>query len=81
MFDDIKAQLENLPEFLTSRDLVKLGLFSSVNSLYAARQQGRGPDFVKYQKKVLYARSSVLKFLESRIRDGSVPRKSDNQPR
>ena len=57
-------------EFLTSGDLVDLGLFPSINAVYSARKRGVSPDFVKIGAKVLYPRSCVFEFVKSCFKKG-----------
>ena len=57
-------------EFLTSSDLVDLGLFPSVNAVYSARKRGVSPDFVKVGAKVLYPKSCVVDFVKSCFKKG-----------
>ena len=47
-------KLDSKKEFLTSRDLVDMGLFPSSEAVYLARHRGVGPDFIKFGSKVLY---------------------------
>ena len=67
--------LEQMPELMESCDLVELGLYSSINTAYLARVQGRGPSYVKMDRKVLYPKAAVLDFLKERMKDGSKPHK------
>ena len=64
-------KFQSLPEFLTSDDLVKLGLYLSTNSLYFARLRGKSPDFVKIGRRVIYPKESVVEFITSNIKKGS----------
>jgi hypothetical protein len=66
------TSIANLPEFLSSQDLVSLGLFSSTDSAYVTRIRGGGPEFLKVGKKVLYPKSSLLRFIETRLTDSSL---------
>lgn len=68
----IEEQLEKYSEFLTSNDLVDLGLFVSPDAVYFARARGHSPDFVKMGRKVIYPKSSVIKFIDGRMKLGSV---------
>ena len=58
--------LNDMPEFLSTKDLVDLGIFASESSAYAARKRGYGPIFIKCNHAVLYQRAVVIKWLESR---------------
>lgn len=65
------TSISNLPEFLSSQDLVALGLFSSTDSAYVARIRGDSPEFLKVGKKVLYPKASLLRFIQDRLTDRS----------
>ncbi len=58
---EVLADLEKeLRLFNTPRDLVRLGLSENTKSLANARYEGRGFDFIKRGKQVLYPKSSIL---------------------
>lgn len=65
--------LNTYPDFLTSDDLVDLGLYASRNSIYFARIKGKGPDFIKFGKRILYPKDSVLEFIQSHLKKGNIP--------
>lgn len=72
MSDDvIKKQLERFPDFLTPDDIVELGLFRDKDGAAQARVKGRSPDYVKFGRKVLYPKASLIQFLESRMKKGN----------
>lgn len=50
-------------EFFTSRDLVRLGVFSSDDEAYEARKRGRSPDYYKIGRRVLYSKDQIEAFL------------------
>ena len=52
-------KFSQLPDFLNSKHLVDLGLFSSIDAAYIVRTRGHGPEFLKIGKKVLYPKASV----------------------
>ena len=58
--------LNDMPEFLSTKDLVDLGIFASESSAYAARKRGYGPRFVKCNHAVRYQRADVIRWIESR---------------
>lgn len=64
--------LEAAADFLTSDDLVTLGLYKSRNSIYFARSKGIGPDFIKLGRRILYPKNSVLAFVELHMQKGST---------
>ena len=71
---EILTKLEGLPEFLSSHDLVALGLFPSPDSVYLARFRGNSPDYCKFGRKIRYPKQSVIDFIESRMKRGDVPK-------
>lgn len=64
--------LETYPEFLSSSDLVSLGLFGSPDLAYLARRKGNSPDYIKIGRKVLYPKPAVVEFIEQRLQKGSA---------
>lgn len=66
----LEEQLAKYKEFLTTKDLVGMGLYSSIDLAYAARLIGDSPNFVKMKRKILYPKAEVIKFLEGRLKDG-----------
>ncbi|MFA6263717.1 MAG: hypothetical protein WCW33_04175 [Candidatus Babeliales bacterium] len=58
------SDLASFPAFLSSNDLVNMGLFSSLEATYEARRKGKSPDFIKIRRKILYPRECVLAFIE-----------------
>lgn len=67
----IRDALKYLPEFLTTEHLVQLGIYKSVDSAYLARVNGHSPEFIKLKHKILYPKTTVIEFLESRLVDPS----------
>jgi hypothetical protein len=65
-----KLTISNAPEFLTSGDLVSLGLYKCEDSVYAARRKGLSPDFIKFGKRILYPKDKVIEFKEKNMRSG-----------
>ncbi len=61
--DDIINKLRLKPELLSASDLIEVGLFPSMRSIYNCRYRGTGPEFVRNGKKYLYPRDKVIKFL------------------
>ena len=64
--------LDSLPELLSSNDLVQMGLFSSVDQAYLARIRGKSPDFIKFKRKVLYPKESVVEFIKKHFHKGDT---------
>jgi hypothetical protein len=71
--------LDKLPDFLNTKHLVGLGLYSSINAAHMARVKGINPDYIKFNKRILYRQSDVINFLEKRLRDGSIAAKDKNK--
>lgn len=61
----------SLPEFISSHDLVKLGLFSSADKAYVARVRGNGPAFLKIGRRVMYPKASVMQFINDHLMHSS----------
>lgn len=79
MSQNLHDAFNDLPPFLSSRHLVELGLFPSLDAVYLARIRGHSPDFIKLKRKVLYPRDCVLQFIEARMKSGShLKSDSDN---
>ena len=64
------TSFDSLPEFLSSHDLVALGLFSSPDAAYIGQVRGHSPEFLRIGKKILYPKTSVLRFIEDRLTSG-----------
>ena len=69
-----EIRVSDLPEFLTSADLIRLGLYTSTDACYFARKTGNSPDFIQIKRKVLYPRDGVIKFLDERKKSGDTAR-------
>jgi hypothetical protein len=61
------------PDFLKPRDLISVGLYSNRDALYKARIKGAGPDFIKLGHKILYAKMSVMQFIQDHVANGRFP--------
>jgi len=66
MSSTIAKAFEGMPEFMSSQDLVDLGIYASIDSAYQARKKESGPQFIKLKHKILYPKQLVIEFLESR---------------
>lgn len=64
------AKFDLLPEFLSSRDLIKLGLYPSLAATYSARVRGCSPNFIKLKHKILYPKMGVIEFIERYMQSG-----------
>ena len=64
----ISEKLNHMSEFLSSQDLVDLGIYKSIDSAYLARMRSNSPSFIKLKHRVLYPKQAVIEFLEQRMR-------------
>lgn len=79
MTESITSKLESMPEFLSSHDLVTLGMYRSTTAAYLARLRGHSPDFIKVGGLVKYPKSKIVEFINSRIQNGSTPSNHSNK--
>ena len=66
-------QKDQLPELLSTKDLVNLGFWPYQDAAFLARRKGNSPDFLRIGSKILYTKTSVFAFIEKHSRDGSIP--------
>lgn len=59
--------LEQFPAYLTSEQLVQLGIYSSIDAAYQARIGGNSPVYIKLKHRILYPKQAVIEFLECRM--------------
>ena len=72
MIDLIISRIEKLPqEFLTPKEIVDLGLYTSLDSLYSARYYGVSPDYIKVNRKIIYPKVAVIEFIKQNFKIGS----------
>ena len=71
MNHNISEALSLFPEFLSSEHLVQLGIYKSIDAAYQARLHGHSPGYIKLRKKILYPKSEILEFLETRMKPGA----------
>ena len=76
MSQTLAQRLESLPEFMSGHDLIKLGLFKTLNALYVARTRGTAPDHIKIVRKILYPRDAVIEFIKAHTQNGSIGQSS-----
>ena len=70
---DFACELEQaLPPFASADDLVRVGIYGSVKTAANDRWAGRGPDFIRLQRRVRYPRSSVISYVERNARQMKV---------
>jgi hypothetical protein len=58
--------VHRMPEYMKPKDLVALGFYSSVHTIYLARRKGRGFPFVKIGGSIFYHKPEVLRVLEEK---------------
>ena len=64
--------LNKYPEFLESEDLVKLGLYKTIDATYQARLKKYGPPYVKMRKKILYPKRQLIEWLEQKQKSKNI---------
>jgi hypothetical protein len=73
-----KTLLNDLPEFITSKVLVELGLYPTISACRVSRHKGTSPSYLKIGRKILYPRESVLEFINKNFKDGSLSTRALN---
>lgn len=63
MEEHLKKIFENYPEFLSSEDLVTLGIYRTIDATYQARIRKTGLPYVKLNKKILYPKNALIEWL------------------
>jgi len=71
---NIISKLDEYKDFLTTKDLIGLGLFRSHNAAYFARLRGNSPSYIFIGKKILFPKKMVLEFIYENLEDGSIPK-------
>ena len=62
--EHLKIQLEKLPEFITSKDLIKLGIFANFSAVSRAKCQGWGPPSLSLgTQKTVYPKAALIEWL------------------
>jgi hypothetical protein len=61
-----KITMEEMPAFLTSKDLVALGVFKTKDCSYHARRNKCSPPYIKLNHKILYPKQGLIEWLEER---------------
>lgn len=68
--DEFIEKIERtLPEFSLTRDLVKLGLYSSVQCAYYARKTQNAPAYFEVGKKIFYPKTAIIQWLKESKRN------------
>ena len=63
MIELIKKSLEKLPEFLTTQNLVDIGLYPNRQSVHLARYRGQAPSCMRIGKKIVFPKALVVEFV------------------
>lgn len=74
MTELLSLRLEQFPDFLTTNDLVNLGLYPSSDAASVARKRGNSPDYVRVGRRILFPKQNVIKFLADNTIKGNIPR-------
>lgn len=61
---------KELPDPALTSDLVRAGLYSSVQAAYYARKINRAPSHFEIGHRVFYPKASVIEWLQASKRDG-----------
>lgn len=64
--------LDSYPDLLTTKHLIELGLFSSLDAAYIARQKCKSPDFIQVRRRVLYPKAAVQEFIQRHTHQGET---------
>lgn len=71
--DYLSALNSKLPELLTPKDLVDIGLYKSLQACSVARNKKEGPEFFRISHKgVLYPKKSILEFLRKHMQEKAI---------
>ena len=62
--------LSSYPDLLTTKHLVALGLFSSLDAAYVARRRNNSPDFIQVKRRVIYPKAAVQEFMQKHTHQG-----------
>ena len=62
--DYLHALKQRMPEFVTPRELINLGIYKSSTALFNARKSGKCPSYVNIPHRgTLFLRDAVIDFL------------------
>jgi hypothetical protein len=63
------SDLENtLPPLSSADDLVKAGVYGCIKSASNDRYVGKGPEYIRLQRRIRYPRKAVIKWIEGKVR-------------
>jgi len=64
----IEKNLSKLPEFLTSQDLVNLGLYKNRPGVHNAKTRNHAPDSFLIGHKLVFPKAGIIKFILDSIK-------------
>ncbi len=70
MQEAIFSNFDSLPTFLSPKNLVEIGLYRSIDAACFARLKGISPDYIKLNRRFLYRKSDIIKFIEKYMQKG-----------
>jgi len=73
----LEAELKDYQALMSSKDLVKIGLYSSLDQAYQARFNGLGPSYIQPARKVLYPKESVIQYMCGLLVENKVDKETD----
>jgi hypothetical protein len=66
---DISSLLAEYPEFLRTKDLIRIGLFRTKFAVRNAQRKGNAPPSIKINfNRILFPKNSLIEWLEERNR-------------
>jgi len=71
MYEALLKTLESFPPFLTTNDLITIGIYASADVAFRTRKFGKGPDYVKMNRLILYPKASLIEYLARHMKKGS----------
>lgn len=68
-YENFINQLKNdLPELCTVKDLVKAGIFTSVQQASTARKNKKSPSYIQYPtKRIIYSKDAVIEYVQKNL--------------
>ncbi len=68
----IKESLSRLPEFLTTLDLVDIGLYPTRSAVHLARSRGQAPSCMRIGKKIVFPKGAIIEFVLANMERSKV---------
>lgn len=61
-------KINELPDLASTKDLINMGLFSSISHATHCRKRGDCPKYISLSKKrILYPKEAIIEWLEKRM--------------